>query len=124
CLKLVTVRSQSNQEMRALLGMREHLVKQKIDLENHISGILKPFGLIVGRGNVAPDMFRERVIDALRIADAHGVRIGAMVVPPLDLYRSACHQLAILSAQVEAGVAANQICKSLMTPPAGGPLRA
>ena len=123
-LKLVTVRSQGNQEIRALLGMREHLVKQKMDLENHISGILKPFGLIVGRGNVAPDMFRERVIEALRIADAHGVRIGAMVVPPLDLYRSACGQLGILSAQVEAAVAANPVCQRLMTAPGVGPITA
>ena len=40
-LKLVTVRSQGNQEARALLGMREHLVSQKVSLENHIAGILK-----------------------------------------------------------------------------------
>ncbi len=51
-LKLVTVRSQASQEARALLAMRDHLVRQKVDLENHISGILKPFGLIVVRGNV------------------------------------------------------------------------
>lgn len=123
-LKLVTVRSQANQEVRALLGMREHLVKQKIDLENHISGILKPFGLIVARGNVQPDAFRERVIQALRIADSHGVRIGAMIVPPLDLYRSACNQLAILTAQVETAVAGNPICQRLMTAPGVGPITA
>jgi transposase len=123
-LKLVTVRSQGNQEIRALLGMREHLVKQKNDLENHISGILKPFGLVVARGNVAPETFRERVIVALRIADSHGVRIGAMVVPPLDLYRSACNQLSILNKQVETAAADNPICRRFMTAPGVGPVTA
>jgi transposase len=123
-LKLVTVRSQVKQEIRALLGMREHLVKQKIDMENHISGILKPFGLSISRGSVAPDIFRERVIEALRIAAAHGVNIGAMVVPPLDLYRSACFQLSILNEQVEAAAKDNPICRRLMTAPGVGPVTA
>ena len=79
-LKLVTVRSQGNQEARALLGMREHLVSQKVSLENHIAGILKPFGLVVVRGGIAPDVFRERVIEALCVAEDHGVKIKAMVL--------------------------------------------
>jgi transposase len=123
-LKLVTVRSQANQEVRALLGMREHLVKQKIDLENHISGILKPFGLVVPRGNAAPDVFRERVFDALRVADNHGVNIRTMVVPPLDLYRTACHHMSVLNKQVEAAAADNPICRRLMTAPGVGPVTA
>jgi transposase len=121
-LKLVTVRSQGNQEARALLGMREHLVHQKVDLENHISGILKPFGLIVARGSIAPDVFRDRVIEALCVAEDHGVKIRAMVMPPLDLYRSACSQLSVLTKQVEAMAADNPICRRLMTAPGVGPV--
>jgi transposase len=121
-LKLVTVRSQGNQEARALLMMREHLVRQKVDLENHIAGILKPFGLVVVRGNVAPDTFRERVIEALCVAEDHGVKIRAMVMPPLDLYRVACSQLSILTKQVEAQVKDNPICRRLMTAPGVGPV--
>jgi transposase len=121
-LKLVTVRSQGNQEARALLMMREHLVRQKVDLENHISGILKPFGLVVARGNVSPDTFRDRVVDALCLAEDHGVKIKAMVLPPLDLYRSACSQLAVLTKQVEAMAHGEPICRRLMTAPGVGPV--
>jgi transposase len=121
-LKLVTVRSQGNQEARALLGMREHLTSQKVGLENHIAGILKPFGLVVARGNVVPDVFRERVIEALCVAEDHGVKIKAMVLPPLDLYKSACSQLAVLTKQVEAMANADPICRRLMTAPGVGPV--
>jgi transposase len=121
-LKLVTVRSQGNQEARALLGMREHLTSQKVGLENHIAGILKPFGLVVVRGGVVPDVFRERVIEALCVAEDHGVKIRAMVLPPLDLYKSACSQLAVLTKQVEAMANADPICRRLMTAPGVGPV--
>ena len=121
-LKLVTVRSQGNQEARALLIMREHLVRQKVGLENHISGILKPFGLIVARGNISAEVFRDRVITALSVAEDHGVRIKAMVLPPLDLYDDACHHLGVLTKQVETMAAENPICQRLMTAPGVGPV--
>lgn len=121
-LKLVTIRSQGNQEARALLAMREHLVHQKINLENHISGILKPFGLIVARGNISASVFRERVLEALGTAEQHGVRIRAMVMPPLDLYGDACIHLDILTRQVETMANENPICQRLMTAPGVGPV--
>lgn len=121
-LKLVTVRSQSNQEVRALIAMREHLVHQKIDLENHISGILKPFGLLVQRGNVSAAVFRDRVIEALCKAEDHGVKVRGIVMPPLDLYADACFHLEKLTKQVEDLANANPVCKRLMTAPGVGPL--
>jgi len=123
-LKLVTVRSQDNQETRALLAMREHLAGQKRDLENHIAGVLKPFGLVVARGNVVPETFRERVIDALCAAADHGVEIRHFVVPPLDLYRNACSQLEVLNKQVEQMAADNPVCRRFMTVPGIGPVTA
>jgi transposase len=123
-LKLVTVRSQASQETRALLGMREHLVRQKVDLENHISGILKPFGLIVERGNVCATTFRDRVVEALCLAEDRGVHIRKTVMPSLDLYRSACEQLAILTKQVEALAQGDRTCRRFMTIPGVGPVTA
>lgn len=121
-LKLVTVRSQGNQEVRALIAMREHLMHQKIDLENHISGILKPFGLLVARGNISADVFRDRVIEALCKAEDHGVKIRDIVMPPLDLYADACFHLSRLTKQVEDLAHANPVCQRLMTAPGVGPL--
>ena len=67
-LKTVTIRSQNSQESRALLNMRQHLVQQKVSLENNISGILKPFGLIVRRGGKCPEKFIKSVIGILPVA--------------------------------------------------------
>lgn len=121
-LKLVTVRSQVSQEVRALLGMRQHLVYQKVDLENHISGILKPFGLIVARGDVCAATFRDRVVEALCLAEDRGVHIRKTVMPSLDLYRSACEQLAILTKQVETLAHGDRTCRRFMTVPGVGPI--
>lgn len=123
-LKLVVVRSQVSQEIRALLAMRQHLVRQKVDLENHISGILKPFGLIVERGDVCSATFRDRVVEALCLAEDRGVRIRATVMPPLDLYRSAATQLADLTKQVEALAKNDRTCRRLMTVPGVGSVTA
>ena len=51
-LKVVRIRSQVAQETRTILSTRSHLVKLKVSLENHIAGILKPFGIIIDRGGV------------------------------------------------------------------------
>jgi len=121
-LKLVTVRSQASQEARALLGIRQHLVNQKVDLENHISGILKPFGLLVVRGNVCAEAFRNRVVDVLCVADDRGINVREIIMPSLNLYRSACEQLAILTKRVEDIANDNPVCKRLMTVPGVGPV--
>lgn len=123
-LKLVVVRSQASQETRALLAMRQHLVGQKVDLENHISGILKPFGLMVARGDVCASTFRDRVVEALCLAEDRGVHIRQTVMPSLDLYRSACEQLSVLTKQVETLANGNPICRRFMTVPGVGPVTA
>lgn len=121
-LKLVVVRSQASQEMRALLAMRQHLVEQRLSLENHISGILKPFGLIVARGSITPATFRDRVIEAICLAEDRGVQLRATILPSLNLYRSACEQLALLQKQVETLAEENPICRRFMTIPGVGPV--
>ena len=56
------------------------------------------------------------------MAEDHGVKIKTMVLPPLDLYRSACAQLSVLTKQVEAMANGDPICRRLMTAPGVGPV--
>jgi transposase len=121
-IRAVTIRSQANQEARALLTMRQHLVGQKISLENNITGTLKPFGLITPRGHACPTTFRERVCTTLCQANERGIAVGVAVTPLLDLYDNLCQQLAILTKQVTALAKANPICKRMMTAPGVGPI--
>ena len=48
-------------KLRLLLSSREMLVRMRIDLDNHIRGVLKAFGLKVGQ--VATGQFEDRVCE-------------------------------------------------------------
>ena len=121
-LKQVTIRSQASQEIRALLNVREHLVEQRVGLENHICGILQPFGLIVERGSVCAATFRDRIIEALCLADDRGLQLREIMLAPLELHRQNANQLSSLDKQVKQLAEQNPICRRLMTIPGVGPV--
>ena len=121
-IKPVLIRNQSNQEARTLLTMRHFLVGQKVDLENNITGTLKPFGLITPRGNTSAKTFRERVLAILDRADERDILIRGSVMPSLDIYDTLCKQVAVLSKKVEIMAKADPICRLLMTAPGVGPI--
>lgn len=123
-LKVVTVRSQASQETRVLLAMRDHLVAHKVSLENHIAGALKPFGLIVARGNVCAATFYDRVLEALALAEDRGIAIRDIVLPSLKLYQEACTRIAPMTKQVEAIAGSIDMVKRFMEIPGIGPITA
>ena len=50
----VTVKSLDSQVIRSFLSSRARLVEMRVDLTNQIRGVLKPFGLVAGKGAVSP----------------------------------------------------------------------
>ena len=46
----VIVKSFDSQLIRSLLTTRAQLVRMRVDLANQIRGVLKPFGLMAGKG--------------------------------------------------------------------------
>jgi transposase len=118
----VRVRAQVSQQARMLLTLRQHLVHQRICLENHISGSLKPFGLVIPRGGVCVTTFTGRVATALIKADELNLKLREGVMPLLDLYENLCKQLDLLTAQVEAIAKQHPVCRRLMTAPGVGPI--
>jgi len=121
-LKLVSVRSRHNQEVRALLSTREHLVHEKVRLENHICGILKPFGLIVARGCLSTDTFCARVAEVIVNAEKSGIGLESMLMPVLELYRNVRKQLDALTKQTRTLAQSIPVCKRFMTVPGVGPI--
>ena len=123
-LKVVRIRSQVAQETRTLLSTRNHLVKLKVSLENHIAGILKPFGILIQRGGVNHETFRTRVLTGLNEAHLLGVRLKPTLLPSLDLYKSICLQIKPLTKRVTD--MANDITqtKRFMAIPGVGPVTA
>lgn len=51
--KAVHVKSPNGQALRALVGGRKQMVEQRLELENHIRGTLKTFGIKLGRVTAA-----------------------------------------------------------------------
>jgi transposase len=121
-IRPVIMRSQNNQEIRMLLTMRQHLVGQKVALENNITGSMKPFGLITPRGKACAKKFRENVLATLVRADERGVMVREMIMPSLDLYADLCKQLDVLTKRVMALAKASPICQRLLTVPGVGPI--
>lgn len=121
-IRPVTVRAQIRQEDRMLLTLRQNLVKQKLSLENAITGSLKPFGLVVARGNLSAKTFRSRVIEALVLAEKRGINVRRGIELSLDLHDNLCQQVAKLTKQIHAVARSNPICQRLMTAPGVGPI--
>ena len=55
-------------KLRLLLSSRQMLLRTRIDLDNHIRGVLKAFGLKVGK--VATGQFEARVWELIDKGDA------------------------------------------------------
>jgi transposase len=121
-IKPVVIRTQSSQEVRALLTLRQHLVGQKLGLENNITGTLKPFGLVTPRGKACTKKFRERVLETLAKADERKINVQGFVLPSLDIYEEVCRNLVILDKKVKALAIESPICRRLMTAPGVGPI--
>jgi len=123
-LKVVTIRSQASQETRTLLAMRDHLMSHKISLENHIAGVLKPYGLIVARGGVCAETFYDRVLTALAEAESSGLRLKEFVLPSLKLYREACAKIKPMTKQIEDIAGSIEMVGRFMDIPGVGPITA
>jgi len=60
------VKSMDSQLVRSLLTTRAQLVRMRVDLANQIRGVLKPFGLVVGKGSGQPFVERVRTLGPIR----------------------------------------------------------
>ena len=60
----VAVKSMDSQLVRSLLTTRAQLVRMRVDLANQIRGVLKPFGLVAGKGGGRPFVERVRTLVA------------------------------------------------------------
>ncbi len=67
----VGVKSRDCHEIRAVLLARSRLVAPRRDLENQMRGLLKPFGLLVGkaRGRGFEGRLRELIAEAPAMAE-------------------------------------------------------
>lgn len=114
--RTVHVKSQATHKLRALLRSRQMLVASRVDLDNHLRGILKAFGLKVGK--VATGRLDERVRELVHGDDTLEQVVGAVLAVRHELLR----RLDDLHRMVLATVKADPVCRLLMSVPGVGPV--
>jgi transposase len=114
----VHVKSQATHRLRALLRSREMLVRSRVMLDNHLRGILKAFGLKVGR--VDPGWLDQRVRELVDGDEILERVVGAI----LSVRRELLERLDELHRMVLAAVKADPVCRLLVSAPGVGPVTA
>ena len=113
--RTVHVKSRDTHKLRALLRSRAMLVKTRTTLDNHLRGILKAFGLKVGR--IAVGRFEDRVREL--ISDIAVLEETAEAI--LRVRSEVAARLADLHRQVLAVAKSDPVCRRLMSVPGVNP---
>ena len=114
--KVVHVKTERSQRLRVLLTVRKLLKTKLLDIEADLRGILKNFGLKLGKVN--PGTFEARVRE---LASFDGL-IAAFVEPVLCARRALREQYDRLHTMLLRIVRDDPICRRLMTMPGVGPV--
>ncbi len=112
----VHVKSRDTHRIRAVLRSRELLVKTRGALDNHLRGILKAFGLKIGK--VTPSRFQARVLELVGDDPVLWAAVDAI----LQTRREVMDRLAVLDRLVLNTVKVDPVCQRLMTVPGVGPI--
>jgi transposase len=121
-IRLVTVKDTIAQQDRMLLTLRQKYVKEKVAIENAITGVLKPFGIIVPRRAVRADSFCEAYAETIAKAEHLGPTLRDAVIQSLDAYRTVNDVLVKITKQIERIAREHPVCRRLMTAPGVGPI--
>jgi transposase len=111
----VAVKSVDSQLLRSLLTTRAQLVRMRVDLANQIRGMLKPFGLVAGKGGGRPFMERVRGL-------VTGGPLYEIAEALLSAWEAINRQVAALSRRLVAIARQDATVRRLMTAPGVGTL--
>ena len=114
----VAGKSEATRLVRGLLTARQQLMGQRRALENQVRGLLRGFGLKVGK--VGRAGFAGRVRELLQTEPL----LGDAVTPLLSARRAVQASLADLETRLVAIAGASAVCRRLMSVPGVGPLTA
>jgi transposase len=109
----VAVKGWDSQLVRSLLTSRAQLVRMRVDLANQICGVLKPFGLVAGKGGGRP--FVERVRSLVMDSPLREVAEALLAA-----WQAINDQVSTLSRRLIAIARQDQTVQRLMTAPGVG----
>ena len=113
--KATHVKSDDGQALRALVGGRKQLVALRLDMENHIRGTLKTFGIKLGAVTAAA--FSGKVKTAI---DSKNENVKVTMLALLQAREGLLAQIRCLDKRCATIARTNAVCKRLMTIPGVG----
>jgi transposase len=119
--KAVHVKSHEGQSLRTLVGGRKQLVTVRMDIENHIRGALKTFGIKLATKAAANGEFSARVKAAIAQEDAV---VKDTMLALLNAHAGVVAQEKALDRRCTAIARKDSVSKRLMSVPGVGPITA
>jgi len=117
--RAVHVKNVDTQKMRTLLSNRKLLKRKLVDIENHIRGALRTYGLLVGA--VSRGRYEARIRELIEHAD---IVFTTMTETMLDVRRAILAGYDRLHRVLLQVVQHDVVCRRLMTVPGVGPVAA
>ncbi|TPD59341.1 IS110 family transposase [Emcibacter nanhaiensis] len=115
----VHVKSPESQRLRVLLNNRRTLKRKLVDMENHIRGTLRAFGLKMGK--IARGAFEDR---ARELMDGHEPELMFYIDTMLAVRNNLLEGYSRLHKCVLEIVKSDPVCRRFMTVPGVGPIAA
>lgn len=117
----VHVKAETSHAVRAELATRTLLVRMRCDLENQIRGLLKTFGLVVGK---APSRLAKRAHEIIVDELANKPEFASLVESLLAMRADVVERIAELDTKLRARAKTTPVCRRFMTVPGVGPITA
>ena len=118
----VHVRSEASDRVRALVGARERLIRMRKDLEGHVRGVLKTFGIRLG--SVTRAQRRRAFRDQLLQAGGDDPVLGLLAETMSPIHETLCASAEALEDELMAIARESRLARRLMSVPGIGPVTA
>lgn len=116
----VHIRSEASDRVRTLVGARERLIRLRKDLEGHVRGVLKTFGIRTLK--VAQSRQRAAFREQLREAGKADPVLALLADSFIPAHETLCAATAGLDRELRAIAKNSQVARRLMTVPGVGPM--
>jgi transposase len=116
----VHIRSEESDRLRALVGGRERMIRLRKDLEGHIRGVLKAFGIRMT--GISQAQQRQGFRDQLAAAGETDPVLRTIADGFIAAHITLCNATADFDAALRAKSKSNPITRRLMTIPGVGPI--
>lgn len=116
------IRSENADRLRSLVGARERLIRLRKDLEGHIRGVLKTFGIRMT--GISQGRQRQAFRDQLAAAGETDPVLRAIADGFITAHATLCQATDDLDKAVKRKAKAHPVARRLMTIPGVGPVNA